>query len=51
MTKKTVTPKMYALATIIFLVTLSLLLISSFVDNEDQARLRQARKEKKGKKD
>ena len=51
MTKKTVTPKMYALATIIFLVTLSLLLISNFVDNEDQARLRQARKEKKGKKD
>ena len=50
MTKKTVTPKMYALATIIFLVTLSLLLISNFVDNEDQARLRQARKEKKGKK-
>ena len=49
MTKKTVTPKMYALATIIFLVTLSLLLISNFVDNEDQARLRQARKEKKGK--
>ena len=51
MTKKTVTPKMYALATIIFLVTLSLLLISNFVDNEDQARLRQARKEKKGQKD
>ncbi len=51
MTKKTVTPKMYALATIIFLVTLSLLLISNFVDNEDQARLRQARKEKKRQKD
>ena len=51
MTKKTVTPTMYALATIIVLVTLSLLLISNFVDNEDQARLRQARKEKKGQKD
>ena len=50
MTKKTVTPKMYALATIIFLVTLSLLLISNFVDNEDQARLRQARKEKRERK-
>lgn len=34
MTKKTVTPKMYALATIIFIVTLSLLLISNFIDNK-----------------
>ena len=38
MTKKTVTPKMYALATIIFFVTLSLLLISNFIeDSEDKA--------------
>ena len=36
MTKKTVTPKMYALATIIFFVTMSLLLISNLVDNEDR---------------
>ncbi len=33
MTKKTVTPKMYALATIIFFVTMSLLLVNNFVDN------------------
>ena len=46
MTKKTVTPKMYALATIIFFVTLSLLLISNFIeDREDQ----KARKPKKSK--
>ena len=43
MTKKTVTPKMYALATIIFFVTMSLLLVSNMVDNED----RQKRKEEK----
>ena len=36
MTKKTVTPKMYALATIIFFVTLALLLISNFVDEKDE---------------
>ncbi|MDY3225729.1 MAG: ABC transporter permease [Candidatus Faecousia sp.] len=36
MTKKTVTPKMYALATIIFFVTLGLLLISNFVDEKDE---------------
>ncbi len=47
MTKKTVTPKMYALATIIFFVTLGLLLISNFVDNEDNKRLREMRKNRK----
>ena len=36
MTKKTVTPKMYALATIIFIVTMSLLLISNLVDNKEK---------------
>ena len=46
MTKKTVTPKMYALATIIFFVTMSLLLISNVVDNEDRKRLRELRREK-----
>lgn len=35
MTKKTVTPKMYALATIIFFVTLALLLISNFISDRD----------------
>lgn len=35
MTKKTVTPKMYALATIIFFVTLALLLISNYIDGRD----------------
>ncbi len=34
MTKKTVTPKMYALATIIFFVILTLLLLSNFYDEE-----------------
>lgn len=38
MTKKTVTPKMYALATIIFFVTLGLLLISNFIQNMDERR-------------
>jgi len=35
MTKKTVTPKMYALATIIFFVILALLLISNLSDEDD----------------
>lgn len=43
MTKKTVTPKMYALATIIFFVTMSLLLISNLVDNDDRRKLRDHR--------
>lgn len=43
MTKKTVTPKMYALATIIFFVTMSLLLISNLVDNDDRRKLRNRR--------
>ena len=50
MTKKTVTPKMYALATIIFFVTLSLLLISNLVDDEDQKALKEAKKKRKAKK-
>ena len=32
MTKKTVTPKMYALATIIFFVILALLIVSNLTD-------------------
>ena len=47
MTKKTVTPKMYALATIIFFVTMVLLLISNFIDNEDRKRLSEVRKKNK----
>ncbi len=46
MTKKTVTPKMYALATIIFFVTLALLLISNVVDNEDSRKLKEQKKRK-----
>ena len=38
MTKKTVNPKMYALATIIFFVTLTLLLISNFVEGSDKSK-------------
>ena len=34
MTKKTVTPKMYALATIIFFVILALLIISNLTDRD-----------------
>ena len=34
MTKKTVTPKMYALATIIFFVILALLMVSNYYDEE-----------------
>ncbi|MBQ7926715.1 MAG: ABC transporter permease [Lachnospiraceae bacterium] len=49
MTKKTVTPKMYALATIIFFVTLALLLISNFVDNEDSRQLQKEKKKRKAK--
>lgn len=46
MTKKTVTPKMYALATIIFFVTLTLLLVSNVVDNDDRRKLKEKKKEK-----
>ncbi len=38
MTKKTVTPKMYALATVIFLVTMSLLLLNNLVDSGGRRR-------------
>lgn len=50
MTKKTVTPKMYALATIIFFVTMALLLISNVVDNEDRKKLSERKKQRKKKK-
>ncbi len=44
MTKKTVTPKMYALATITFFVILALLLLSNLADSEDGRRVRAARR-------
>ena len=47
MTKKTVTPKMYALATIIFFVILALLLISNLTDQGTDEKLKAARKKKK----
>ena len=47
MTKKAVTPTMYALATIIFFVTLALLLISNVVDSEDSRKLREMKKKRK----
>lgn len=47
MTKKTVTPKMYALATIIFFVTMTLLLISNVVDTDDGKKLKEKRKQLK----
>jgi len=47
MTKKTVTPKMYALATIIFFVILALLLLTNLSDNDDSRTLRTARKSAK----
>ena len=53
MTKKTVTPKMYALATIIFFTILALLLLTNLVDEDDSRRMkdaRNARRAAKGKK-
>ncbi len=47
MTKKTVTPDMYALATIIFFVTLALLLLNNFVESGDDKRLAELKKQKK----
>ena len=50
MTKKTVTPKMYALATIIFFVILFLLLLSNLTDADTVQTVRTAREKKKAKK-
>ena len=46
MTKKTVTPKMYALATIIFFVILALLIASNLIDSKDKEN-QEARKKRK----
>ncbi len=47
MTKKTVTPKMYALATIIFFVILALLLLSNLSDQETTQNVKRAKEKKK----
>jgi len=47
MTKKTVTPKMYALATIIFFVILALLLISNLADDDTSREMKEAKKKKR----
>ena len=44
MTKKTVTPKMYALATIIFFVILTLLLISNLTDRDPERPVSESKK-------
>lgn len=49
MTKKTVTPKMYALATIIFFVILALLLISNLADHDAAQTTKKARARKRRK--
>ena len=51
MTKKTVTPKMYALATIIFFVILTLLMVSNLYDEEAVQRRRDAKERKKSAKE
>ncbi len=50
MTKKTVTPKMYALATIIFFVILALLLVSNLSDDDTDRKVREAREKRKARK-
>lgn len=47
MTKKTVTPKMYALATIIFFVILALLLISNLSDSDGSRVIKEAKQKRK----
>ena len=47
MTKKTVTPKMYALATIIFFVILALLLLSNLSDSDGSQTIQAARQKRK----
>ena len=47
MTKKTVTPKMYALATIIFFVILAMLLLSNLLDANTAQTVKEAKEKKK----
>ena len=51
MTKKTDTPNMYALATIIFFLILALLLLSNLTDSESAEAVRKAREKRKAKKE
>ncbi len=51
MTKKTVTPKMYALATIIFFVILTLLVISNVIDSDDKPKAQKPKKERHGRRE
>ena len=48
MTKKTVTPKMYALATLIFFVILALLLITNLMDANTATDVQDAKRRKSG---
>jgi spermidine/putrescine transport system permease protein len=50
MTKKTVTPKMYALATIIFFVILAMLLLTNLFDANTAQTVKEAREKKKARK-
>ena len=50
MTKKTVTPKMYALATIIFFVILAMLLLSNLLDANTAQTVKEAREKRKARK-
>ena len=50
MTKKTVKPTIYSLATIIFFVILALLTLSNLVDSDTDRAIKDARKKKKAKK-
>lgn len=50
MTKKTVTPKMYALATIIFFVILALLLISNLADSDGGQTIKSAKQKRRNRK-
>ena len=50
MTKKTVKPTIYSLATIIFFVILALLTLSNLVDSDTDKAIKEARKKKKAKK-
>ena len=49
MTKKTVKPTIYSLATILFFVTLALLTLSNLVDSDTDKAIKEARKKKKAK--
>ncbi len=49
MTKKTVTPKMYALATIIFFVILALLILTNLIDDDSKPKQEKAKQRRESK--